>query len=229
MPDPIRVLIADDHPLFREGVAYSLSGDPEFEVIAQVGSGEEAVEATRRLVPDVVLLDIAMPGMGGIAAAGQVARELPHTRIVMLTVVEDHDSLLASLRAGAHGFVLKGVSASELRGITRRMAAGEAYITPALAGALLAEFSMPPTPDPVSDLTARETEILNLIGQGLTNREIGAQLHLAEKTVKHYVTVILEKLQVRNRTEAALVAVRRDAPGFQCAGERPHHRAPTKR
>lgn len=229
MPDPIRVLLADDHPLFREGVAHSLRSDPGLEVIAEVGSGEEAIATARRLHPDLVLLDIAMPGMGGIAAAAQIALDLPQTRIMILTVVEDHDSLLAAMKAGAHGFLLKGVSASELRLIVRRVASGEAYITPALAGELLAELSRPPAPDPITALTAREAEILTLIGRGLTNREIGARLHLAEKTVKHYVTVVLEKLQVRNRTEAALLAAKRTTPTFECAAEKPRPQGSPRR
>jgi two-component system, NarL family, nitrate/nitrite response regulator NarL len=229
MSDPIRVLLADDHPLFREGVAVSLSADPELQVIAQASSGEEAAELARRLRPDVVLLDIAMPKMGGIAAAAQIAADLPGTRIVMLTVFEDQDSLFAALKAGAHGYVLKGVSASELRAITRQVASGEAYITPTLAGELLAEFARPPAPNPVSELTARETEILTLVSQGLTNREIGVRLHLAEKTVKHYMTVVLEKLQVRNRTEAAMVALKRDVTDLPCASARSGGRGPTKR
>lgn len=229
MGDQIRIVLADDHPLFREGVAYCLSADPELQVIAQASSGEEAVETSRRLQPDVVLLDIAMRQMGGIAAAAQIAAERPRTRIVMLTVSQDQDSLFSALKAGAHGYVLKGVSASELRAITRRVASGEAYITPALAGELLAEFARPPAPDPVSDLTARETEILTLVSHGLTNKEIGIELHLAEKTVKHYMTVVLEKLQVRNRTEAALVALKRDVSELPRAGARSLGRGPAKR
>lgn len=208
MPSPIRILVADDHPLFREGVAHSLGAEPDFEVIAQVGNGEEAVELTQRLQPDMVLLDITMPGMGGIAAAGKIATNAPQVRIMMLTVSENRESLLAALKAGAHGYVLKGVSASALRAITRRVAGGEAYVTPALAAELLTELSRPHPPDSFSDLTARETDVLELLSQALTNREIGERLHLAEKTIKHHMTNILQKLQVRSRTEAALIAAR---------------------
>jgi DNA-binding NarL/FixJ family response regulator len=211
MPDSLRILLADDHPLFREGVAHTLSSELDFEVIAQVSSGEQAVELAKRLQPDVVLLDISMPGIGGIAAAAQIAECLPKTRIVMLTVAENEDTLLAALKVGAHGYVLKGVSATELIGIMRRVACGEAYVTPALAAEMLAEFSRPRTPDSFSHLTAREISVLELLGQGLTNREIGDRLHLAEKTIKHHMTGILQKLQVHTRTEAALVALRRKA------------------
>lgn len=211
MTGPIRILVADDHPLFREGVANSLAESPDFSVIAQAGSGEEAVELALGLRPDMVLLDVNMPGMGGIAAAARIAAELPAARIMMLTVSETPESLLAALKSGAHGYVLKGVSAADLRTIARSVASGEAYVTPTLAAELLTEFSRPRSPDSFSTLTARETDVLDLLSQGLTNREIGDRLHLAEKTVKHHMTIILQKLHVRTRTEAALLAVQHGA------------------
>lgn len=213
MAEKIRILIADDHPLFREGVAASLASAEDFAVIAQAGSGEEAVELAFELHPDMALLDVNMPGIGGIAAAGRIAERLPDVRIMMLTVAEDTESLLAALKAGAHGYVLKGVAAHELRAITRNVAAGEAYVTPALAAEMLTEFSRPRPPDAFAALTVRETGVLELLSQGLTNREIGDRLHLAEKTVKHYMTVILQKLHVRTRTEAALLAVQHGVSG----------------
>lgn len=215
MPSPIRVLLADDHPLFREGVAHSLGAEPDFDVIAQAGSGEEAVELAHRQHPDIVLLDVSMTGMGGIAAARQIAIDAPVVRIMMLTVSENRENLMAALKAGAHGYVLKGVSAGELRAITRRVANGEAYVTPALAADMLTEFSQPHPIDSFSELTARETTILQLLSQGLTNREIGERMYLAEKTVKHYMTSILQKLHVRSRTEAALIAMQLGGPGFE--------------
>ncbi|MEW6163562.1 MAG: response regulator transcription factor [Pseudomonadota bacterium] len=213
MAETVRILIADDHPLFREGVAASLAAAEDFDVVAQAGSGEEAVARSIELQPDMVLLDVNMPGIGGIAAARQIAERLPAVRIMMLTVAEEPESLLAALKAGAHGYVLKGVAAHELRGIIRNVAAGEAYVTPTLAAEMLTEFSRPRPPDAFSTLTARETEVLELLSRGLTNREIGERLHLAEKTVKHYMTVILQKLHVRTRTEAALLAVQHGVPG----------------
>ena len=213
MSNKIRILLADDHPLFREGVAHSLSVDPDFEVVAQAGSGEEAVELAQELHPDIVLLDVSMTGMGGIAAAGKIAATSPVVRIMMLTVSENRENLMAALKAGAHGYVLKGVSAAELRSITRRVAGGEAYVTPALAADMLTEFSNPHPIDSFSELTARETTILELLSQGLTNREIGEKTFLAEKTVKHYMTSILQKLHVRSRTEAALIAMQRGVSG----------------
>lgn len=212
MAKPIRILLADDHPLFLEGVAASLVAE-DFQVIALAGSGEAAVSLSLDLRPDMVLLDVNMPGMGGIAAAAHISAALPDVRIMMLTVAENSESLLAALKAGAHGYVLKGVSADELRTITRNVAAGEAYVTPTLAAELLTEFSRPRAPDAFSTLTSRETEVLELLSQALTNREIGDRLHLAEKTVKHHMTVILQKLHVRTRTEAALMAVQHGAAG----------------
>jgi len=212
VPDPIRILLADDHPMFREGVAHSLGSEPDLEVIAQTASGEEAVELAQRLIPDVVLLDITMPGIGGIAAAARIAASVPDMRILMLTVSEDKDNLLAALKAGAHGYVLKGASASELRAIVRRVAGGEAFVTPALATRLLVEFSRPQARDPLSELTAREHDVIELLSLGSSNREIAERLHLAEKTVKHYVTCILQKLHARSRTEAALIAVQHGLP-----------------
>lgn len=213
MTDPIRILIADDHPLFLEGVANSLKAAEDFSVIAQASSGEEAVELALKLRPDMVLLDVTMPGIGGIAAAGQIVAGLPGVRVMMLTVSEIPESLLAALKVGAHGYVLKGVSANELRAIVRNVAAGEAYVTPTLAAELLTEFSRPRQPDSFASLTARETGVLELLSQGLTNRQIGERLHLAEKTVKHHMTVILQKLHVRTRTEAALMAVQHGVGG----------------
>lgn len=213
MSSPIRILLVDDHPLFREGVAHSLGSEPDFEVIAQAGSGEEAVELAQRLLPDIVLLDVSMNGMGGIEAAGKIAASAPVVRIMMLTVSENRENLMAALKAGAHGYVLKGVSASELRDITRRVASGEAYVTPALAADMLTEFSNPHPIDSFSELTAREAQILQFLSQGLTNREIGERMFLAEKTVKHYMTSILQKLHVRSRTEAALIAMQHGVAG----------------
>lgn len=207
MNAPIRILLADDHPLFREGVANSLATSPDFAVVGEAGGGEEAIELARALRPDMVLLDVSMPGMDGIAAAARIAVELPDTRIMMLTVSENAESLLAALKAGAHGYVLKGVSAGELRAIVRNVAQGDAYVTPTLAAEMLTEFSRPRPPDAFETLTPRESGVLELLSEGLTNREIGERLHLAEKTVKHHITVILQKLHVRSRIEAALMAV----------------------
>ncbi|MEZ4514152.1 MAG: response regulator transcription factor [Chloroflexota bacterium] len=208
MPNPIRILVADDHPLFRAGVVASLSRQPNFTVIAEASSGEEAYILAAEHLPDILLLDITMPGEGGISAAQRIASAFPIVRIIMLTVSEDQDNLLNALKAGAKGYVLKGVSARELATAVRTVADGDVYISAQLAGGILFEMTHNPvTPkDPFSELTERERQILTLLADGLTNREIGSQLFLAEKTIKHYMTNILQKLQVRSRVEAALLA-----------------------
>lgn len=209
MHEPIRVLIADDHPLFREGVVRALESESDLSVVGQAASGEEALRLARALLPDVVLLDIGMPGWGGLVTAEKIGTACPAAKIVMLTVFEDEDKLLAALKAGARGYVLKGVSARELSNVVRAAAAGEVYVSPSLAAGMLIALTRGRPPDPLHELTDREREILKLIGEGLTNREIGERLHLSEKTVKHYITNILQKLQVRSRVEAALLASRR--------------------
>lgn len=210
MTEPIRTLVADDHPLFREGVVHSLCVDPGFVVIGEAGSGEETLEKVTQLRPHLVLLDISMPGISGIETARRIAQTAPQTRIMMLTVDDRGPSLLAALKAGAHGYVLKGVAATELREIARRIADGEAYVPPALAAELLSEMSAPRPVDAFSTLTHREVGVLELLGQGFSNRAIGEALFIAEKTVKRHMTNILAKLQVRSRTEAALIAAHRE-------------------
>lgn len=210
MSDPIHILVADDHPLFREGVVHSLESEPDFAVIGQATSGEEALSLSRDLLPDIVLLDIGMPGWGGLMTAEKITTACPATRIVMLTVFEDEDKMLAAFKAGARGYVLKGVSARELGSVVRAIAKGEVYVSPSLAAGILVTLTRSRPTDPLEELTEREREILKQVGQGLTNREIGNRLHLSEKTIKHYITNILQKLQVRSRVEAALMAARRD-------------------
>lgn len=204
----IRIVLADDHPLFRDGVAHSLAAEPDMLVIGQAADGREAARLARALSPDIALLDVAMPEGSGVAAAAEIAAVSPKTRIVMLTVSEDEDDLMAAFKAGAHAYVLKGVAASELARILRAVDSGEVYVSPALAAGILVDLTRRRPTDPVQSMTARESEILGLLAEGLTNREIGLRLHLAEKTVKHHMTNILGKLHVRSRLEAALLAAR---------------------
>jgi len=210
MSDAIRILVADDHPLFREGVVNTLADEPDIEVIVEASSGERAVEQTVDLLPDVAIIDLTMPGIGGIAATRQITAQCPATAVLVLTVSEDADDLLQALKAGARGYVLKGVSGQGLIHAVRSVTAGEVYITPALATGILSEMTRDDPADPFENLTGREYEILELVASGLTNREIGDRLYLAEKTVKHYMTNVLQKLQVRSRVEAALLAQRRE-------------------
>lgn len=206
MSSEIEVLVVDDHPLFRQGVVNSLQLMPEFKVVGETSSGEKALELTLALMPDVVLLDVSMPSWNGIVTAEKIAMACPATAIIMLTASEDKDKLLAALKAGARGYVLKGVSANELADVIRSAYAGEVYVSASIAAEMLVSLTKGKAPDPLQELTTREREILLLIGTGLTNRAIGEKISLSEKTIKHYVTNILQKLQVRNRLEAALLA-----------------------
>ena len=210
MSDKIHVVIADDHTLFREGLAVIIGGTEDFEVVGQAGTMEEAVQLARDLLPDIILLDIDMPG-GGLEAARLIAEELPVTRIVVLTSSEEDDHLIGALKIGARAYILKGVAARELIRILRAVWAGESYVPPMLAASLLLEMreahaQQKQSSSPLDELTPRERQILESLAAGLSNKEIGEQLFLSEKTVKHYMTNILQKLQVRNRVEAALLA-----------------------
>jgi len=206
MNEVINILVVDDHPLFRQGVINSLAMDPGFKVVAEADSGEEALMLAQKLLPDLVLLDINMRGWSGILTAEKIATACPATAIVMLTGSDDKDKLLAALKAGARAYVLKGVSAKELAAIVRSAVAGDVYVSPSIAAEMLVSLTRGKAPDPLQELTDREREILALIGTGLTNRAIGEKIFLSEKTIKHYVTNILQKLQVRSRVEAALLA-----------------------
>ena len=208
MTEPMRVIVADDHPLFRDGVVSSLRAADDIVVVGEASDAQGAVNLAQQHLPDIALLDIAMPG-GGIRAAADITTAAPATRIVMLTVSEDQDDLIAAMKAGAKGYVLKGVSARELVGVIRGVYEGEVYVAPGLAWGLLRELSEAPREDPLADLTPREREVLELVATGLSNQEVGTRLSLAEKTIKHYMTNILAKLQVRSRLEAALLAQRR--------------------
>lgn len=204
----VRVVIVDDHVLFRDGLATILSAETEFEVVGQGGSAADAIRLARALLPDIILLDIDMPG-SGITAAQEVANECPLTKIVMLTSSEEDDHLIAALKIGSRAYILKGVPARELFRILRTVQSGESYVPPTLAAGLLVEMVNPAhkeTKKPIDELTEREHQILEGLAAGLSNKEIGQKLFLAEKTVKHYITNILQKLQVRNRVEAALLA-----------------------
>lgn len=208
MPENIRVVVVDDHPIFRQGVVHALGSAGQITVVGEAGSGEAALAMVQELMPDVVLLDIHMPGWDGLVSTEKISAACPATAIVILTSSEDRDKLLKAFKAGARAYVLKGVSSQELAKVIRTVAAGDAYVTPSLAAHMLLSMNSGADADPLEDLTEREYRILSMIGSGMKNREIGDELNLSEKTIKRYVTNILQKLQVRSRVEAAVLASR---------------------
>lgn len=215
VPAVSRIVIVDDHALFRDGLATILGAEADLEVVGQGSNADEAIQLTKDLTPDVILIDLDMPG-GGLNAARVISNEIPETKIVVLTASEEDNNLLSALKIGAQAYILKGVAARELIRILRMVIEGENYVPPALAASMLLEMNMSKThpkkevENPIDSLTGREKEILEGIAGGLSNKEIGLKLFLSEKTIKHYITIILQKLQVRNRVEAALLAQKRD-------------------
>jgi DNA-binding NarL/FixJ family response regulator len=211
MSQQMRVILVDDHPLFREGVAHALRTDPEIAVVGQGDSAGDALELVRALTPDILLLDLDMPG-GGLSVVAAAIEASPTTRVVVLTASDDDDDAMSAFRAGVSGYILKGVPSRELIAILRKIRAGQGYVPPSLGAVILKGLSSPPpieeVASPLDELTAREQQILDLIAAGRSNKEIGLRLGLTEKTVKYYVSNILLKLQVRNRVEAALLAQR---------------------
>ncbi len=205
----LRVLIADDHPLFREGVAALLDNHDRTDVVGQAETGREALEMTRALAPALVLLDLSMPD-GGLWALAEIKRLENPPVVAILTVSEEDDDVFTALKSGADGYILKGIGGRDLIAAIEDLAAGRSYVSPGLAMKVLQAMRTPapeaPQEDPLDSLTAREEEILRLVATGKSNKEVGLALDLQEKTVKHYMTIILQKLQVRNRTEAALMA-----------------------
>lgn len=212
----INLVIVDDHPLFREGVIAILGSESDIEIVGQGVTAADALQLVRDLLPDVIILDVNIPG-GGLNAARTLSAQFPVVKIIMLTGSADEDDVLTALKVGVEAYVLKGVAARELVGIIHTVQAGESYVTPTLAASLLMEMTSisqdERTPvavsQPMDELTERERAILELIADGKSNKEIGQQLFLTEKTIKHYVTNILQKLRVRNRVQAALLAQQR--------------------
>ncbi|HEX7434995.1 MAG TPA: response regulator transcription factor [Anaerolineaceae bacterium] len=207
-----RVLIADDHPLFRHGIRGLLVATPDFEVIGEATSGDEAITLADELVPDVILMDIHMPGVNGIEATRRILHDHPQIRVLMVTMFEDDASVFTAMRAGAHGYILKDAQKEDLLRAIRAVGSGEAIFSPAIASRMIAFFNSvrPTAPAQVfPELTEREREILDLIAQGLNNNQVATRLVLSSSTVRNYVSSIFSKLQVADRAQAIVKA--RDA------------------
>lgn len=208
---PIRILLADDHTLFRQGLKQILELEKGFEVIAEVGSGPEALEQTLALQPDVVILDVSMPG-GGLETCAKIKEQRPAVGVVILTMHEDQEYLMRALKMGANSYLVKDVESSDLTNAIRAAHEGRPYLHPKLAGLALMEVARggerPAKAPGDPGLTERELEVLRLVGQGASNRDIAASLFISEKTAKNHLTHIFEKLGVSDRTQAALYAVR---------------------
>jgi DNA-binding NarL/FixJ family response regulator len=205
----LRLVIADDHDSFRSGLRSLLGQVDGLVVVGEAASGAEAVRRTTELQPDVVLMDVSMPGMDGIEATRRIVDATPHVAVLVLTMSDDDDSVFAAVQAGARGYVLKGAQRAELVRAIRAVAAGDAIFGPAVARRLVAYFARPRpvgTENPFPELTERELEILELIAQGRSNADITAQLVVSPKTVRNHVSNIFSKLQVRDRAEAIVRA-----------------------
>lgn len=199
----ITLAVVDDHPLFREGVIRSLTEMDGFSIVGEGSSKEDALRIAAEHRPDILLLDISMPG-GGLDAISLILEQIPDQKIVMLTVSEASDDVMAALKSGAKGYVLKGVGSRALADIIRSIAAGDSYVAPTLSARLISENGSGSQINPFSALTDREREVLELASAGLSNKHIGLKLDLHEKTIKHHMTQIFAKLEVSNRTEAAM-------------------------
>ncbi len=210
--DGIRILIADDHPLVREGLRRILELDPQMKVVGEVGDGQGAINKTRILNPDVILMDLKMPGTDGIEASRVIRREFPEIRVIILTVADD-DDMLEVIRAGASGYLLKDVEPGELLKAIHTVYEGRPAFHPIVTSRLLGEYNRLSMPvrkdDEISMLTEREKEVLSLIAQGESNKNIAHKLFISEKTVKNHITSIFRKLKVEDRTQAAIFAIKR--------------------
>ena len=205
---PIRVLIADDHPVFRFGLRALLAAEPHTEVIGEATTGDEAITLAVALQPDVVLMDLNMPGPNGVEATRRIAQQCPQIGILVATMFDD-DSVFAAMRAGARGYILKGAEGEETLRAIRAVAHGEAIFSPTIARRLMQHFAAPrpgPSSPPFPELTEREHEVLDLIAQGYTNTAIAERLYMSPKTVRNHVSTIFSKLQVSDRTQAAIRA-----------------------
>jgi two-component system NarL family response regulator len=221
-PEPIRVLIVDDHALFRRGLQMVLAEEAGIEVVGEASDGAEAVEKAGQALPDVVLMDIRMPRSSGIEACRAMKELSPSAKIVMLTISDEEEDLFEAIRAGASGYLLKDIPYDEVADVVRAVHGGQSLINPSMAAKLLAEFAAMATRDgseraeqvPAPRLTEREIEVLKLVARGMNNRDIAKELFISENTVKNHVRNILEKLQIHSRMEAVMIAVRENLIEF---------------
>jgi DNA-binding NarL/FixJ family response regulator len=209
----LRILLVDDHVLFRKGVAALLARREEIQVVGEASDGLEAISAAREIIPDVILMDIGMPNCNGLEATKRIKREMPHVKIVILTVSDDDHDLFEAIKSGAQGYLLKDLEPYQLYDLLESISRGEAPLSGAIAAKILKEFTRPDKtseqePELIDDLTARETSILQLVSEGKTNKEIASILFISENTVKIHLRNILEKLHLQNRIQAAVYAVR---------------------
>jgi DNA-binding NarL/FixJ family response regulator len=202
---PIRILVVDDHSVVRQGLKMFLGLDPELEVVGEAEDGADAIRKCHALSPDVVLMDMLMPVMDGIAATAAIRREMPDTEVIALTSVLEDEAVIGAVKAGAIGYLLKDTQADELRRAIKAAAEGQVQLSPAAAARLMREVRTPEAPT-TDALTERENEVLKLLAQGKANKEIARELVIGEKTVKTHVSNILSKLGVQSRTQAALYA-----------------------
>jgi DNA-binding NarL/FixJ family response regulator len=208
--EPTRILIADDHPHFREGLSALLLSAPDLEVVGEAADGEETISLAAELQPDVILMDLDMPGVGGIEATRQILNTSPHISILVISMHEDADLVFAALQAGARGYLLKGAPKAEILRAIRAVVSGEAIFGPTIAKRLMNYFTSPrpsaAPPEAFPELTEREREILALLAQHQTNPEIARRLHLSQKTVRNHVSNIFTKLRVSDRAQAIIRA-----------------------
>jgi len=208
MAEQLRIVVADDHPVVRDGLSALLASVPGVEVVGTAGTGREAVRAAVTLRPDVVVLDVQMPDLDGVGAAREIGRVAPDVAVLMLTMFDDDDSVLAAMRAGARGYVLKGASQQEIVRAIHAVAAGEVIFGPGVARLVLGRLAGETAADPFPELTRREHEVLELLAEGLPTAAIGARLGLATKTVANHVSAVFTKLQVTSRADAVARARR---------------------
>ncbi|RPJ39810.1 MAG: DNA-binding response regulator [Planctomycetaceae bacterium] len=213
MKEPLRILLADDHTLFRQGIRVGLDSRDDMEIVGEAADGLEAIALARETMPDVILMDISMPRYSGLEATRRIKREMPYVKIIILTVSDQEEDLFEAIRSGADGYMLKNLEARELFETLQIVARGNVLLSGAVAGKILKEFRQRPAPESrlaevVDPLSERELEVLELVVAGMTNSEIAERLVISEATVKNHLKNILEKLHLRNRTEAAVYALR---------------------